>query len=42
MLVTNQRLDQLAAAKTDFVNRHMLTIGLETRRVLTFVLDEYC
>ena len=42
MLVTNQRLDQLAAAKTDFVNRNMLIIGLETRRVLTFVRDEYC
>lgn len=36
MLVTNQRLDQLAAARTDFVNRGMLTT--ETCRALVFML----
>jgi len=32
MLVTNQRLDQLAAARADFVDRNMLTANNSTRR----------
>jgi hypothetical protein len=38
MLVTNQRLDQLAAAQTDFNNRGMLTGGRHVQCTFSFLI----
>lgn len=42
MLVTNQRLDQLAAARTDFVNRNMLAPKICRALVLYLLINIAC
>jgi hypothetical protein len=42
MLVTNQRLDQLAAARTDFVNRTMLAPKICRALVLYILINIAC